>query len=168
MLLLLSLAVDVVPTLSATTEPAAKDEPVQVTADHMASDSRTDQIMFSGNVEIRRGDLYVKADRLDVTQHRETRKVSQMVAVGNVFIRRGEQAATAERATFFENEQKAVLTGNPHAWEGTTEVWGEEMVFLLAKGSMIVKGGAQRVRVQLLPSGEENKPPGAKAKRQGG
>jgi lipopolysaccharide export system protein LptA len=90
-----------------------------------------------------------------------------MVAVGQVFIRRGEQAATAERATFFENEQKAVLTGNPHAWEGTTEVWGEEMVFLLAEGSMIVMGGAQRVRMQLLPGSDGDKLPAAKAKGQG-
>jgi lipopolysaccharide transport protein LptA len=133
----------------------------------MVSDSRTDQIVFSGNVEIHRGDLYVKADRLEVQQNRETQKVSRMVAVGQVFIRRGEQAATAERATFFENEQKAVLTGNPHAWEGTTEVWGEEMVFLLAEGSMIVMGGAQRVRMQLLPGSDGDKLPAAKAKGQG-
>jgi lipopolysaccharide transport protein LptA len=168
LLILLSLALDIVPTLSGATEPVANEESVQVTADRMASDSRTDQIVFSGNVEIHRGDLYVKADRLEVTQHRETKRVSQMVAVGNVFIRHGEQAATAERATFFESEQKAVLTGNPHAWEGTTEVWGEEMVFLLAEGSMIVTGGAQRVRVQLLPSSEEKKQPAVKGKGQGG
>jgi lipopolysaccharide export system protein LptA len=91
-----------------------------------------------------------------------------MVATGSVFIRRGEQAATAEHATFFESEQKAVLTGNPHAWEETTEVWGEEMVFLMAEGSMTVTGGAQRVRVQLMPGKEGATLPMGKAKGQGG
>jgi lipopolysaccharide transport protein LptA len=135
----------------------------------MVSDTRTDQVVFTGNVEARRGALYVKADRLEVKQDRQSKKVAQMVAIGNVFIRRGEQAATAERATFFENEQKAVLTGNPHAWEGTTEVWGEEMVFLLAEGNMIVSGGTQRVRVQLLPaSNEGTKLPAARTKGRGG
>jgi lipopolysaccharide export system protein LptA len=83
-----------------------------------------------------------------------------------VFIQRGEQSATAERATFLETEQKAVLTGNPHAVEGSTEVWGEEMVFLLAEGNMIVTGGTQRVRVQLIPASEGPKLP--KPKGRGG
>jgi lipopolysaccharide export system protein LptA len=149
-------------------EPAAYNETVQVTADRMVSDARTDQVVFTGNVEAQRGDVYVKADRLEVKQDRQTRKVTQMVASGKVFIRRGEQVASAERATFFENEQKVVLTGNPHAWEGNTEIWGEEMVFLLAEGNMIVTGGAQRVRVQLLPSNEGSKLPATKPKGRGG
>ena len=153
---------------SAPPEPAAQNETVQVTADRMVSDSRSDQVVFTGNVEARRGDLYVKADRLEVKQDRQTKKVAQMVAIGNVFIRRGEQTATAERATFFEEEQKAVLTGNPHAWEGNTEVWGEEMVFLLAEGNMIVTGGTQRVRVQLLPANEGPKLPPTKPRGRGG
>jgi lipopolysaccharide export system protein LptA len=153
---------------SAPSEQTVQDEAVQVTADRMVSDTRSDQVVFTGNVEARRGDLYVKADRLEVKQDRDTKKMAQMVAIGNVFIRRGAQSATAERATFFETEQKAVLTGNPHAWENNTEVWGEEMVFLLAEGNMIVTGGTQRVRVQLLPAAEGPKLPPAKSKARGG
>jgi lipopolysaccharide export system protein LptA len=149
-------------------EQTAQNETVQVTADRMISDSRSDQVVFTGNVEARRGGLYVKADRLEVKQDRTTKKMSQMVAIGNVFIQRGEQSATAERATFLETEQKAVLTGNPHAVEGNTEVWGEEMVFLLAEGNMIVTGGTQRVRVQLVPTGEGPKLPTPKPKGRGG
>jgi lipopolysaccharide export system protein LptA len=146
----------------------AENDTVQVTADRMVSDSRSDQVVFTGNVEAQRGDLYVKADRLEVKQDRQTKKMAQMVASGNVFIRRGEQTATSERATFFETEQKAVLTGNPHAWEGNTEVWGEEMVFLLAEGNMIVTGGTQRVRVQLLPANEGPKLPPTRPRARGG
>lgn len=153
---------------SAPSEPTIQDETVQVMADRMVSDARSDQVVFTGNVEARRGDLYVKADRLEIRQDRDTKKMAQMVAIGNVFIRRGEQSATAERATFFETEQKAVLTGNPHAWENNTEVWGEEMVFLLAEGNMIVTGGTQRVRVQLIPATEGPKLPSAKSKGRGG
>jgi lipopolysaccharide transport protein LptA len=153
---------------SAAPEQTAENDTVQVTADRMVSDSRSDQVVFTGNVEAQRGDLYVKADRLEVKQDRQTKKMAQMVAVGNVFIRRGEQTATAERATFFETEQKAVLTGNPHAWEGNTEVWGEEMVFLLTEGNMIVTGGTQRVRVHLLPANEGPKLPPTKPKGRGG
>jgi lipopolysaccharide transport protein LptA len=151
-----------------TTEQAAQNDVVQVSADRMVSDSRSDQVVFTGNVEAQRGDLYVKADRLEVKQDRTTKKMAQMVAIGNVFIQRGAQSATAERATFFESEQKAVLTGNPHAVEGSTQVWGDEMVFLLAEGNMIVTGGTQRVRVQLIPSSEGSKLPTPKPKGRGG
>jgi lipopolysaccharide export system protein LptA len=167
-LLFLGPLVSLVHAASATPEPAAPNETVQVTADRMVSDSRSDQVVFTGNVEAQRGELSVKADRLEVKQDRQTKKVAQMVAIGNVSIRRGEQAATAERATFFETEQKAVLTGNPHAWEGNTEVWGEEIVFLLAEGNMIVTGGTQRVRVQLIPANEGSKLPPPKPKGRGG
>jgi lipopolysaccharide export system protein LptA len=149
-------------------EQTTQNEMVQVTADRMVSDSRSDQVVFTGNVEARRGGLYVKADRLEVKQDRGTKKMAQMVAIGNVFIQRGEQSATAQRATFLETEQKAVLTGNPHAVEGNTEVWGEEMVFLLAEGNMIVTGGTQRVRVQLVPTSEGPKLPTQKPKGRGG
>ena len=149
-------------------EPSPENDTVQVTADRMVSDSRSDQVVFTGNVEAQRGDLYVKADRLEVKQDRQTKKMAQMVAIGNVFVRRGEQTATSERATFYETEQKAVLTGNPHAWEGNTEVWGEEMVFLLAEGNMIVTGGTQRVRVQLIPANEGPKLPPTRPRARGG
>jgi len=149
-------------------DPIAENDTVQVTADRMVSDSRSDQVVFTGNVEALRGGLYVKADRLELKQDRQTKKMAQMVASGNVFIRRGEQTATSERATFFETEQKAVLTGNPHAWEGNTEVWGEEMVFLLAEGNMIVTGGTQRVRVQLLPANDGPKLPPTRPRARGG
>jgi lipopolysaccharide export system protein LptA len=167
-LLLFGPLIHVVEAASAPPELTTQNETVQVTADRMVSDSRSDQVVFTGNVEAQRGDLYVKADRLEVKQDRETKKMAQMVAIGHVFIRRGEQSATAERAIFFETEQKAVLTGNPHAWEGSTEVWGEEMVFLLGEGNMIVTGGAQRVRVQLLPATEGPKLPPTKPKGRGG
>lgn len=145
-------------------EQAGRNEPVEVTADRMVSETQADQIVFSGNVEARRGELFVKADRLEVTQERQSKRVSHMVASGNVSITKGEQTATADRATFLEGEQKIVLTGNPHAREGTTEVWGEEMVFFLAEGKMIVTSGAQRVRMQLLNSSAGTKLPTAKAK----
>jgi lipopolysaccharide export system protein LptA len=61
-----------------------------------------------------------------------------------------------------------VLTGNPHAVEGSTEVWGEEMVFLLAEGNMVVTGGTQRVRVQLVPSSDGPRLPAPKPKGRGG
>src|SRR5262245_33510436 len=168
-LLFLGPLVELASAADATSEPSAESEMVQVTADRMVSDSRSDQVVFTGNVEAYRGKLYVKADRLEVKQDPQTKKVAQMVAIGNEFIRRGEQEATAEQATFFETEQKAVLTGNPHAREGNTEVWGEEMVFLLAEGNMIVTGGTQRVRVQLIPATNEGpKLPPTKPKGRGG
>jgi lipopolysaccharide export system protein LptA len=167
-LLFLGPFVDLASAANPTSEHTAQSETVQVTADRMVSDSRSDQVVFTGNVEAHRGELYVKADRREVQQDPQTKKVAQMLAIGNVFVRRGEQAATAQRATFFETEQKAVLTGNPHAWEGNTEVWGEEMVFLLAEGNMIVTGGTQRVRVQLIPANEGPKLPPTKPKRRGG
>jgi lipopolysaccharide export system protein LptA len=153
---------------SGANEPGSQQGPVEVTAERMISESKANQIIFSGNVEARRGELYVKADRLEVLQEPQSKKVSQMVAIGNVYITKGEQAATASRATFHEREQKVVLTGNPHAWEGSSEVWGEEMVLLLAEDKMIVTGGAQRVRVQMQPTREGIKLPTAKAKGQGG
>lgn len=153
---------------SGLSEQTGREGPVEVTAERMVSETRANQIVFSGNVEARRGDLVVKSDRLEVTQDPQSKRVSQMVAVGHVHITKGEQAATAGRATFHENEQKVVLTGNPHAWEGNTEVWGEEMVLLLGEQRMIVTGGAQRVRMQMLPGSEGSKSPTAKVRGQGG
>ena len=55
-------------------EQTTQNEMVQVTADRMVSDSRSDQVVFTGNVEARRGDLYVKADRLEVKQDRQSQE----------------------------------------------------------------------------------------------
>ena len=153
---------------SGVNEQTGREGPVEVTAERMVSETRANQIIFSGNVEARRGDLLVKADRLEVIQDPQSKRVSQMVAIGNVYITKGEQAATASRATFHENEQKVVLTGNPHAWEKNTEVWGEEMVLLLGEQRMIVTGGTQRVRMQMLPASEGSQSPTVKGRGQGG
>jgi lipopolysaccharide export system protein LptA len=66
----------------ATPEQAAQNDIVQVTADRMVSDARSDQVVFTGNVEAHRSGLYVKADRLEVKQDRATKKMAQMVAIG--------------------------------------------------------------------------------------
>ena len=122
---------------------------LDVAADRMTFESTTRTFVFEDNVHIKRCTMTIVCDRLRVIHNADGSAIKEIVATGNVHFQDGKRHIVAERANYFEAEQKLVLVGNPRAWDTHDQdaLTGEEMVIFLQEEKVFVK----RARVQFHP-----------------
>ncbi|HEX5545423.1 MAG TPA: LptA/OstA family protein, partial [Nitrospira sp.] len=85
------------------------------------------------------------------------RSVSRVEATGDVHrvkIKYENGNATCQKAVYFADGEKIVLTGDPIAWEKGTRVSGKRITIFLTEERSVVEGGSH-VRIE----GEEPSPP---------
>lgn len=133
--------------------------PINITADHLVANNRTQVAIFTGNVVTIRGGLTIKSDRMEAYNDQKTKRVKRIVWLGNVRINEEQRRfATGQRAEYFDAEQKIVLTGKPKAWEEDNQMVGDKMIFFLEEDRLEVLSSPQRrVNVILFPKEEEEK-----------
>jgi len=134
------------------------DVPIHVVSDRMVADNKNQWVHFIGNVTATRGDIVIHSDRLEVYRDPKTEKIDRIEAIGRVDISRGTKYATADKAIFYEAEQKIVLLGNPKAWENDNIIVGHKMNIYLKTDQLIVEGDSnRRVDVVLYPTKEKER-----------
>jgi len=115
---------------------------LDVSSERMTFDSKTRIFIFEEKVRILRCTMTIVCDRLQVINDASERNIERIIATGNVHFQQGNRSAVAERADYFESEQKLVLTGgNPRVWDTQEhdELTGEEIVLLLQEEKVLVK-----------------------------
>jgi lipopolysaccharide export system protein LptA len=78
------------------------------------------------------------------------RAVTQIEATGRVKIERDAGNATCQKAVYYRDEDKIVLTGDPVAWDKGTRVSGKRITMFLAEDRTVVEGGSH---VRIEPEG---------------
>lgn len=114
---------------------------LDVSSTRMTFDSKTRIFTFEEKVRILRCTMVIVCDRLQVMSGANEQNIDRIIATGNVQFEQGNRAGVAERADYFESEQKLVLTGHPRIWdkEEHNELTGEEIVVLLQNEKVFVK-----------------------------
>ena len=80
------------------------------------------------------------------------RSVSRIEATGHVKIEKDNGNATCQKAVYFNDEEKIVLTGDPVAWEKGTRVSGKQITMYLTEDRSVVEGGSHvRIEGQSTP-----------------
>lgn len=144
--------------------------PTTITSKKMTVRNLENQAIFEGTVALTRGTLVVYSDKMVVflqSQGGETgpstnpssskgsdgmpavsnRSVSRIEATGHVKIENVNSNATCEKAVYFTDEEKIILTGDPVAWEKGTRVSGKQITVYLAEERSVVEGGTH-VRIE--------------------
>ncbi len=148
-----------------------------VTSQRMTFKNQDSQAVFDGAVVLTRGTLVVYSDRMVVsfrgqdsggsepkkagdpgkgpvtTKGPDTvsnRAVSQIEATGRVKIERDAGNATCQKAVYYRDEDKIVLTGDPVAWDKGTRVSGKRITMFLGEDRTVVEGGSH---VRIEPDG---------------
>lgn len=148
-----------------------------ITSKKMTVKNQDSLAIFEGSVVLTRGPLTVYSDRMvvffrpleanvsDEKKGREpgkpevlpkgpdavpavsNRSVSQIEATGRVKIEKESGRATCEKAIYYHDGDKIVLTGDPVAWEKGTRVSGKQITMFLAEDRSVVEGGSH-VRIE--------------------
>ena len=149
-----------------------------VTSQRMTFKNQDGQAVFDGSVVLKRGALIVYSDKMVVSFREQdharieggksvgveekassvrgpdtvsNRAVSQIEAIGRVKIERETGNATCQKAVYYRDEDKIVLTGDPVAWDKGTRVSGRRITLYLAEDRTVVEGGSH---VQIEPDRE--------------
>lgn len=129
---------------------------LDITAERMTFDQQTRTFVFEDNVHIRRCDLLIWCDRLEVINRTGQGDVERILATGNVRVQRGTQHVRAERAEYFAAAERLVLTGNPRAWDTAEQhrIRGDEIVVLVPQDHIVVKQARALFHPRRAPSRE--------------
>ena len=144
-----------------------------VISQKMTFKNQENQAVFDGAVVLTRGTLVVYSDRMVVSfgSHEaaaepkaaknpvapakgpdtvSNRAVTQIEATGRVKIERDAGNATCQKAVYYRDEDKIVLTGDPVAWDKGTRVSGKRITMFLGEDRTVVEGGSH---VRIEPEG---------------
>ena len=138
-----------------------KNAPVIVDADNLDSFQKQGLAIFKGNVIARQNNSIQYADKMEVYTDSKTDRVERVVSTGNVrIITRDCRMGTAERAEYYDAEQRMVLIGNARVWRDADIVTGDRITIFIAEDRSIVEGGKQE-RVKAIFYQGQNKPKSA-------
>jgi lipopolysaccharide export system protein LptA len=151
-----------------------------ITAKKMTVKNQDSQAVFEGAVVLTRGSLLVYSDRMvvmfrtqdppaidiqkgpeaakggipsrgpEVVPAVSNRSVNRIEATGRVRIEKDSGSATCDKAIYYHDGDKIVLTGDPVAWDKGTRVSGKQITMFLAEDRSVVEGGSH---VRIEPDG---------------
>jgi len=79
----------------------------------------------------------------DATPAVSERSIRMVEATGRVNIKKEDGQATCQKAVYYEDQKKIVLTGEPVAWQKGTRVSGKRIIMFLDEDRSVVEGDSQ-------------------------
>ena len=141
------------------TEKGDKNAPVTVDADQLESLQKEGLIIFTGSVVARQDNQTQWADRMEVYLDAKGDRIVRTVSTGSVkIITRDCKTGTAQRAEYYDAEQRVILIGNARVWQDDNVVTGERITIYLAEDRSVVEAGRQeRVKAVFYPKKDDGK-----------
>ncbi len=148
-------------------EKIAKSEsPIRIVADRLEVKQLDRTLVFQGHVVVRQDDVTITGNRLKViglppekgTEKGDSisEKIDYIEVDGDVKVTQKDRIATAQKAVFYQREQKVVMRGHPSVTKGKDRIEGTTITIYLQQGRSIVEGGKKApVEAVLFPSKKE-------------
>ncbi|MGH7315345.1 MAG: lipopolysaccharide transport periplasmic protein LptA, partial [Candidatus Rokuibacteriota bacterium] len=132
--------------------------PVTVDADQLENLQKEGLVVFTGSVVATQNSSTQFADRMEVYLDDKQDRIVRTVSTGNVrIITRDCRTGTAQRAEYYDAEQRVVLIGNARVWRDDNVVTGERITIYLAEDRSVVEGGQQeRVKAVFYPRDQDD------------
>jgi lipopolysaccharide export system protein LptA len=144
-----------------------RSQPLTVDSDKMERFGKQSLVIFSGNVVARQNNSVQYADRVEVYLDEKGDRVLRTVSTGGVrIITRDCRTGTAQRAEYFDLDQRVVLMGSARVWHEDNVVSGDTITIFLSEDRTTVEGGKQeRVKGIFYPRDEDKRNGQAVAQR---
>ena len=131
--------------------PQTKDDVVHIVSDRLEAYEQQRQVIFIGNVIAKQGELTILGDRMTIFylegENPESNdgglgaRIDKIMVEGSVRITQKNVVATGERAVYFDEENKVVLTGEPKVQQDKNFIQGDKITLFLDSEKSIVEGG---------------------------
>jgi len=116
--------------------------PVDVTADRIEVQDRSDRAIFAGNVHVRQAELTLDTSRLTVAYSSAGGvQIQRLDASGGVVVRSPSETARGNFGVYDLERKLITLVGNVQLNRGGSRINGSRLVIDLASGRAVVDGG---------------------------
>ena len=116
--------------------------PVDVAADRIEVQDRADRAIFSGNVDVRQGNLRLNSERLTVAYAREGGiEIQRLEASGGVTMRSPSETARSQYAIYDLDQRLVTMIGGVTLTRGDSNLRGGRLVINLDTGRAVMDGG---------------------------
>jgi len=102
----------------------SKGLPVTITSDRMEGDLAGGRITFLDHVKVVRGEMVLRADRVDVFPKEGGQAIERIQAQGNVRVTAGPRTSVSDRAEYWDAEALLLLVGNARLSDGKRTLTG--------------------------------------------
>ena len=116
-------------------------EPIAITSHRMDADKFGDTVTFTGNVILKKEGMTLSSDTMIVFYDAGSKSIREIEAHGNVVVRKEGREAHSNKASYFNREEKIVLTGDARINENENQLGGEKITLFLRDDRSIVEGG---------------------------
>ncbi len=129
--------------------------PLKVTSNRMVSSKKNNLISFFGSVIAIKGKLKVEADVIHVKTGKESGEYEEMEAIGSVKITSNGKVATGDKANYYPDERKIVITGDTTLTSDNDKAFGDKVIYYLDSEDMEIFGKAGNPSVAIFYSDGE-------------
>jgi lipopolysaccharide export system protein LptA len=120
--------------------------PVDVTADRIEVQDRSDRAIFAGNVHVRQASLSLDTERLTVAYSSSGGvQIRRLDASGGVTVRSPSETARGNFGIYDLDRKLITLVGGVQLNRGGSQIMGSRLVIDLNSGRAVIDGGAPGV-----------------------
>ncbi len=132
--------------------------PLHITSDKLVVFDKKGFYEFSGNVIAKRGNVTLKANKMNVFKNMKTGDIYKIVCIGNVIITQQNKKAEANKAIYENKEQKITLIGQAKVTSDKNIISADMIVYYINKDYAIAQSinAKKRVKVTIYPNKKEN------------
>lgn len=143
--------------VSAWALPSDRNQPIEIEADQGSLDQSNQSTVFSGNVHIRQGSLYIRAGRVEVNKdnagNQSMRATGSPVQFGQQLEKEGMVKAQANEVRYASHTGIVTLSGNARIERGSDMARGHSIVYNTRTEVYTISGGKRgRVSVVIQPT----------------
>ncbi len=127
--------------------------PVNISANQVSYSKDESKVIFKGNTVATRGDFIIKCDEIIAFLDKKNKNIYKVEASKGVDIYYLTKEGSCEKATYFVNEDKIVLEGNPSFRDGKNIVTGKKIIYFVKTQQVFVVGSMEK-RGKIIIRGE--------------
>ena len=126
-------------------------KPIEILADSMEWNKQLNQAVAIGNARAIQGQTTIKANKIiAVLSEDNNQQIKELKAIGKVVFLKNKQLATGDKATYYLNQDKVIITGNVELKNDGNIIKGEKLIidFLTGLSKMESPGTNQKVKMK--------------------
>ena len=118
----------------------AENKSITITSETLTADNKNSTALFEGSVIARTRNISSHSDKMTVYYNESGNNVKQILASGNVKVHSDKRAIFSKEASYFNDEEKIVFTGNAKAVEGGNVITGSKIIYFLKDDRAVIEG----------------------------
>lgn len=131
-------------------EKVDKKAPTVITADKAEYYSKEKVAIYVGNVEVTKGNLYLKANNLKIFLNDKS-DITKIIATGDVYFKQENKWGKSNEAEYIKDEDVIILKGNAEVHQDRNSVEGEIIYYYISQEKAVSTGQKERVRSIFFP-----------------